>query len=32
MQAVGMVNDHLTSYFPWYFPWKGCKGLGEEGH
>ena len=28
MQAVGMVNDHLTSCFRW----KECMGLAEEGH
>ena len=28
MQAVGMVNDHVTSCFRW----KECKELGEEGH
>ena len=28
MQAVGMVNDHVTSCFRW----KECKELAEEGH
>ena len=28
MQAVGMVNDHVTSCFRW----KECKGLAEEEH
>ena len=28
MQAVGMVNDHVTSCFRW----KECKELVEETH
>jgi len=28
MQAVGMVNDHVTSCFRW----KACTELAEEGH
>ena len=28
MQAVGMVNDHVTSCFRW----KECKELAKEGH
>ena len=28
MQAVGMVNDHVTSCFRW----QACKGLVEEAH